>query len=65
MAYTTLIGEMAVRGVTQKSLADTLNLHRNTVSYKLEVGSFSIEEAELIHSKHFPDYPMKELFKKT
>lgn len=64
MAYPVLIGEMAVKKITQNALADLLNLHRNTVSYKLEKGSFTIEEAECIHGKYFPDFPMKELFKK-
>ena len=64
MAYPVLVGEMAKKKVTQKALADTLSLHRNAISYKLEKGSFSIEEAECIHSEYFPDFPMKELFKR-
>lgn len=64
MAYPVLIGEMAVNKITQNALADLLDLHRNTISYKLEKGSFTIEEAESIRGKYFPDYPMKELFKR-
>ena len=64
MAYPVLIGEMAKRKITRKSMADLLNIHRNAVFYKLNKGSFSIEEAESIHAKFFPDYPMKELFRK-
>lgn len=64
MSYPVLIGEMAKRKITRELLSDTLNIHRNTVSYKLDKGSFSIEEAEKIHSKFFFDYSMSELFKR-
>ena len=65
MSYPILIGEMAKQKITRELLADVLNLHRNTVAYKLDKGSFSIEEAEKIHNKFFEEYPMSELFKKA
>lgn len=65
MAYPVLIGEMAKNKITRELLADTLNLHRNTVAYKLDKGSFSIEEAEKIHNKFFCKHSMSELFKRT
>lgn len=65
MPYFVLIGEMAKNKVSRKALANVLKLHRNTVAYKLEKGSFSIEEAEKIHAVLFPDIPMKILFTKN
>ncbi len=64
MAYPVLVGEMAKKKVTKKALSEALDLHRNAISYKLDRGSFSIEEAECIHTKFFPDSPIKELFKR-
>lgn len=64
MAYKNLIAEMAKKKVKRADLADALNLHRNAIYYKLEKGSFSIEEAECIHSEFFPESSMKELFKR-
>lgn len=64
MVYPTLIAEMAKRKVKRSDLADALGVHRNAIYYKLEKGSFSIEEAEIIHGEYFSDFPMKELFKR-
>lgn len=64
MPYPNLVAEMAKRKVKRSDLATALNVHRNAIYYKLEKGSFSIEEAELIHSEFFPGSSMKELFKK-
>lgn len=64
MAYSILIGEMAKNKISRKALADTLGLHRNTVAYKLEKGSFSIEEAEKILNNFFPGFPIMLLFTK-
>ena len=64
MAYSFLIGEMAIGKVTKEALAKKLNLHRNTISYKLEKGSFSIEEAAKIQEEFFPQILLVELFKK-
>lgn len=64
LVYPNLIAEMAKRKIKRSDLADTLGVHRNAIYYKLEKGSFTIEEAELVHTEYFPDYPMKELFKR-
>lgn len=64
MSYPNLVAEMAKRKVKRADLANTLGVHRNAIYYKLEKGSFSIEEAECIHTKFFPDSPIKELFKR-
>lgn len=64
MVYPNLIAEMAKRKIKRSDLATTLGVHRNAIYYKLEKGSFTIEEAECIHGKYFPDFPMKELFKR-
>lgn len=65
MSYPTLIGEMAKRDITIEEMSKHLDLHRNTISYKLRVGSFSIEEADKIQKEYFPDIPLKILFEKT
>ena len=64
MSYPALIGEMAKRDITIEEMSRYLDLHRNTISYKLKSGSFSIEEASAIQKKYFPDIPLKKLFKK-
>lgn len=64
MSYPNLVAEMAKRKIKRADLANALNLHRNAIYYKLEKGSFSIEEAEHIHTEFFPDSSMKELFKR-
>lgn len=64
MSYLFLIGEMAKRRITKQSIANTLDLHRNAVAYKLKKGSFSIEEAELVQQTYFPDISLKTLFQK-
>lgn len=64
MAYMFLVGELAKRHITKTKLSKTLNVHRNTISYKLKNGSFSIEEAEIVQKTHFPDIPLNKLFQK-
>lgn len=64
MSYPFLVGELAKRSITKESLAKTLGLHRNAVSYKLKKGSFSIEEATVIQKEYFSDIPLTSLFKK-
>lgn len=66
MPYLSLKAEMAKKGVTIETIADELNLHRNSVSNKLKgKGAFSIEEATIIQAKHFSDLPLKYLFKRS
>lgn len=65
MSYSFLIGEMAIRKVTKEALAQSLGLHRNAISYKLQKGSFSIEEAVKVQEKFFPDVPLSKLFQRA
>lgn len=65
MRYGNLIGEMAKEKITIEALSNLLSLHRNTISNKLNGGSFSIEEAETIRDTFFPKLSLKYLFKKT
>ena len=64
LKHSTLIGEMAKRDVTIEAISKLLNLHRNTVSYKLNGGSFSIEEGCKIRNAFFPDWEIEELFRR-
>lgn len=58
-----LIGEMAKKKVTNGAIAKLLGLHPNTIYYKLNEGSFSVEEAVLIRDAFFPDWSIESLFK--
>ena len=62
--YRVLIGEMAKEKVTIEAISKLLGIHRNSVSYKLNEGSFYIDEAEAIQETFFPNQRLKELFKK-
>lgn len=65
MKYMVLIGEMAKNNVSIEMLSSALNIHRNTASNKLNGGSFSIEEAEVIRDTFFPGMELEYLFKKS
>lgn len=43
-----LRGEIARRGMTQKSVADSIGISANTFSKKMKDGSFGIKECEAI-----------------
>jgi plasmid maintenance system antidote protein VapI len=61
--YGNLKQAMAIKNVTIDSLARLLNIHRNTVSNKLDGdSSFNIEEAILISNIVFPEYRPEYLF---
>lgn len=62
--YKFLIGEMAKEKVTIEAMSKLLGIHRNSVSYKLNEGSFYIDEAEQIQETFFPDRNLKELFQR-
>lgn len=65
MPYSNLKAEMGRYNVTIESIASTLGIHRNSVSYKLNKGgSFSIEEANVIQKTFFPQIPLITLFQK-
>lgn len=65
MPYSNLKAEMGRYNITIESIASTLGIHRNSVSYKLNKGgSFSIEEANIIQKTFFPSIPLTVLFQK-
>lgn len=61
--YPNLVKEMAVRKITNTAIAELLNIHINSVSYKLSKGTFSIEECIKVRDKYFPDMKIENLFK--
>lgn len=66
MPYSNLKAEMGRRDVTIESIAKELGIHRNSVAYKLNKdGSFSIEEADTIQKKFFPEIPLAKLFERV
>ena len=60
--YPTLTKEMAVRKITNTAIAELLNIHINSVAYKLSKGTFSIEECIKVRDKYFPGMKIEELF---
>ncbi len=62
MKYPELVGEMAKKKVTNGSMAKLLGLHPNSIYYKFNEGSFSVEEATLIRDTFFPDMSIEKLF---
>mgnify|MGYP003088222297 CR=1 FL=1 len=60
--YPNLTKEMAVRKITNTSIAELLNIHINSVSYKLSKGTFSVEECIKVRDKYFPDMKIEILF---
>ena len=63
--YPNLKLEMDIHNVTIENIAKTLELHRNSVSNKLNSGSFSVEEAFKVRDTHFPHSDMQYLYKRT
>lgn len=54
MAYLNLKAEMAKKGITFENVAQLLEIHRNSVSNKINGdSSFSIEQAEKIYNEFF------------
>lgn len=65
MPYLNLKAEMGRKDVTIESIAKELKLHRNSVAYKLnKCGAFTIEEADAIQKKFFPEIPLMVLFQR-
>ena len=61
--YDNLKALMAIKGITIEAIARLLNVHRNTVSGKLDGESeFTFGQAELIQETMFPEYNSKYLF---
>ena len=42
MRYSNLIGELAKRKVSKEKISECLKIHRNSVTYKLNGGTFSV-----------------------
>jgi plasmid maintenance system antidote protein VapI len=65
MSYPNLRMELFKNNITLEELSKYLNLHRNSISNKVNGhSSFSIEEASKIQKKYFPQMPIEYLFKK-
>ena len=65
MPYINLKGEMAKRNITIREVSELLEIHRNSVSNKLDGNSnFSIDEAVKIRDAFFPDMKIESLFDK-
>lgn len=64
--YDNLKALMAMKGISIEALARLLNVHRDTVSNKLNGESeFSYGQAELIQETLFPEYNIRYLFRRT
>jgi len=57
------VGEMAKNKITIESVSKTLGMHRNSISYKLEKGTFEVGEAVKIRDSFFPEWTIEDLFK--
>lgn len=64
--YANLKYEMDLKGLSIETIAQTLEIHRNSASNKINgESSFSIEEAFMVQKTHFPYADMQYLFKRT
>lgn len=65
--YENLEAEIARAGVTKREIAVFLEIHENTLAYKMARGSFTVEEAFKIKHNFFPNCELEYLFyrKKT
>jgi plasmid maintenance system antidote protein VapI len=61
--YLVLVGELAKKRIFKKNIAECLGIHRNSVTNKLNGGSFSVEEAVKIRDTFFPEWKVEDLFK--
>ncbi|MBR6707869.1 MAG: helix-turn-helix transcriptional regulator [Clostridia bacterium] len=63
--YENLLALMAQKGISIDAMAKLLNVHRNTVSLKLNGESeFTFGQAELIMDTMFPEYNFKFVFRR-
>lgn len=63
--YANLKTEMDIRGISMEELSRFLEIHRNSVSNKINGSStFSIDEAFAIRDKFFPYADVQYLFKR-
>lgn len=66
MAYLNLKSEMGKADITIESVADALDIHRNSAANKIKgKSSFSIEESMIIQKKFFPALELNYLFAKS
>lgn len=66
MALINLKKEMAGADISVEALAQFLQLHRNTVSNKIEgTSKFTVDEAFKIQEKFFPGIGLAYLFKES
>ncbi len=64
--YANLKLELTKNGITQKSVAEFLGIHENSVSNKLSGdSSFTVEEAFSIKEHFSPSCDLQYLFRKT
>lgn len=64
--YQNLKIEMSRNDITNRAIATVLNIHENTVGYKINgEGSFSVEEAFKVKEIFFPSIDLGYLFKRT
>lgn len=63
--YLNLKSKMAVYGISMEDIAKWLKIHRNTVAYKINEGSFSVEEAFSVKERFFKDCDTFFLFHNT
>lgn len=63
--YLNLKAKMAIYGVSIEDIAKWLKIHRNTVAYKINEGSFSVEEAFSVKERFFKECDTYFLFHKT
>jgi plasmid maintenance system antidote protein VapI len=62
--YANLKIEMMLKKISIEDIADTIGVHRNSVSNKINGGNFTVEEAFKISEAFFPDKDLQYLFKK-
>lgn len=55
---------MAIANVTLEEISKHLQVHRNTIAYKINEGSFSVEEAFSVRDRFFKDCDLRFLFSK-
>ena len=57
---------LKAKGISNEALARLLNVHRDTITNKLNGESeFTYGQAELIHEAMFPEYNIRYVFSRT
>ena len=63
MRYSNLKAELARKGVSIEEVSKMLNIHRNSVTNKINGETpFTVEEAFKIHDRYFPKLSLDYLF---